>query len=1738
MEFIDNTGHIFSLPSYTEEPIGYEYEENPYTFWIDSDKTSRLSVNNYYSRVINMLYEIPEDETDINEKYSFEISIDSNIYTLLSPVELHDMISGISDIRDYIEIVKPSEGIDIRKKTLTNDDLLVIKTYEPGVLKPRHFLLIPLYILGYAVDEGTWSTNVLVHIKDIENNEDNWTHFTVGGTYIAEHEELYINGRNMGVNLPKDILRAVYQASFINDAFDEELYNIKLKEYLVNYMSLHGERGNFKSALDALKWFGWGDKLSVSKLLKTDNEFQDQYLLDYFSLDTDILNSFSTFRNTTYMAVHLAINHELDEYNEFEFDKFFWGENKPKLEGLLDKLIKKNIGYDLDIPEDREKYWYWTPYFDFTFNELGLKLACLKYYYEKYFLPIHLKIHDASMTHLVFMNDIKMDYQQRQVITMPVMNIGNNSDIEFTGNGIHYFTKQIHWVDDQYNEFKKTDDINDWYIINDTCVNIPVKFKNPGYYNCVLLLERELKSSFNNVLYFNIYISEDDNIVLYDNDEKLNLNLYSFAWSKDNVNYSIYYKGFNKMLSMIPDDVTEFTFKMLYNKANIDQLYINNNTFEETENYVRKYYRDNITSIKNPESEIIYESHFVLNQDSGSEYSNFIIYPKMLNTNKGESKGIYDWVNKNYRLSLLVNNRWYTYDFMLKIPKPDIELGTLQYKYWLNDNNYILHKLHKIDPTHGGDHNIMFLFSNKYLILEECSDYTGYRIVFGYTDNLDEYYALPITAEQYDGLKDYIIKFRNGISDDYEGFFDILSNIFISENDDFLMELETSSDNNDYTGYHVNIDKFNREWNYIDFTNRYLSNFCQISKLTDDEIIFNSYMHDHRLVDTNNINWDTDFYKIIKYNLDNNLQYIDGKYIDNGTFVKYITTPTGQRIYIHNDMLGKPLVISSDILKDGKDILLFKYGYQYFILEETGKNSSVYAIYSGDVFMEEDLLLLEDSKDDEIYADSDVIEKFILTYDSVSDKYIDKNGELYNIYERLHNNTEEIYDRYINDVNITYDNKYLNSLHLFNLCTVEESKKNVLIFNNYIDMTCNGIDFQHDAYDQYNEDSLKFWVSGTPYKSNNPISTEDEGLLSGADTHEPDIYSLYWNNTDSDIHEYPFTKYVYYIHQTPTGEDVTDPERRFTNALYTKYQNPEPTYIAEGIFSSLDDFNNGICNDSISLLDTECPIYKSKEDYQKAINEDNTIDVALYNDISNDCWKFVYKIGMPEYIVKYNIIEYVKKTKEGWKKYTPSANEFKNRTIQGIKIRFKYNEETLVKNRVVYVDEQDIFEENGLYYTYVIFNGIKYKVQVFGSNRIIYYDHRPSEEKKFEVRNQNPAQYWDIVWNDDTNEYDAYNTETGEYEPIDKSLNILTMYWNDEGYYYKNYLIKSLKGNIGTYELDYITGYNNDETDTTAAMIKLKVSVTDKDGNRTIIENNHDRFELDGSEQEVTAFFQIEYDNDDFENKENYFGESGTRNYWIKPNIYKVKTEHIPVKYIMNEQDPTEEPVCVKVNNNIYEYGMNSSEWIIKLYKDFFNESFSIYDIYRKDVDIMLSNLRTVYDAIPQLDMWLDYDFYLMHDHKYWYGIFISRQTCDKIRNTNDLVVKEKTLYIQSKQQDGPLYALDYVKSDKQFLINRMEYIPSNGLNHFNTNDIIVAAVHNNDRLPVNIELGTKWDVIPLTIGNINKYHVNSNSEMTILPINNGDTRYMKGYYNVIVRYSLDRDIQYQYTDKCKIRID
>ena len=186
------------------------------------------------------------------------------------------------------------------------------------------------------------SIEVLEEGRDIERPvfklATEYTPITVGGTFVDECEELIINGQNMGFRFPKDIVKAFYQSSIYNKTVDEKLLKDKMKELLLNYMGIRGECGNFNSMLKSLYWFGWGDKIEISKLLKTDNDFQDQYILDYFTIDNDLKYTYRFFNESNMVSLSLKENAETGIYNLQNWNADFVGEGNPDLENLFDKV--------------------------------------------------------------------------------------------------------------------------------------------------------------------------------------------------------------------------------------------------------------------------------------------------------------------------------------------------------------------------------------------------------------------------------------------------------------------------------------------------------------------------------------------------------------------------------------------------------------------------------------------------------------------------------------------------------------------------------------------------------------------------------------------------------------------------------------------------------------------------------------------------------------------------------------------------------------------------------------------------------------------------------------------------------------------------------------------------------------------------------------------------------------------------------------------------------------------------------------------------------------------------------------------------------------------------------------------------------------------------------------------------------------------------------------------------------
>lgn len=477
MEFIDHTGHIFTQKSYNEYPVGYEFETLPYIFWLNGQYTRNLSIDNYYMLPIRPLIENSRNG-DIK---AVSIKCNSSIFKLIASKRIQEQESLTIEL---------TENSDDFKSELVLDDILQVKDDE--------FTMLPFYVIGNSPEEGTFSTTILISIY-YDNNVQVHCPITVGGVWVDEIEQLQINASNMGVNLPKDIIRAVYQASLVNDKLDTTLYNDKVKEYLINYMTIKGECGSTNSVLNSLKWFGYGDKITIDKLVRTDNELYNQYIHDNLSLNNDMIKGFENFVNTSLFTLVIKENEDIDN-TPFNFAEDFYGENNPNTQSLFDKLVESRY--------DEKDIAFYKPYYDFTIQEMFLKLSCLQYYYQKYFLPVHVGIYSASIQHKEYCNDIKFTIKPFNKICSNLV-ILNDADVnvKFPEDNNIYFYSQPSYIDDLYNEFSDYEYLGNntdmsIYYTNDICFKIPMTITGDDYYRCKIIIKRSdnqliYESSFN-----------------------------------------------------------------------------------------------------------------------------------------------------------------------------------------------------------------------------------------------------------------------------------------------------------------------------------------------------------------------------------------------------------------------------------------------------------------------------------------------------------------------------------------------------------------------------------------------------------------------------------------------------------------------------------------------------------------------------------------------------------------------------------------------------------------------------------------------------------------------------------------------------------------------------------------------------------------------------------------------------------------------------------------------------------------------------------------------------------------------------------------------------------------------------------------------------------------------------------------------------------------------------------------
>ena len=764
MQFIDNTGHIFYQQSYSELPIGYEYETNDYIFWIDDENYCghKLSIDNYYIKPIRALVS--------NKVDKISIKIDSKIFNLISSSSVQQKLSSNNDLSSYIEF---EENSDDFKQTLNTEDIFIIKDDE--------FTIIPFYVVCKSDEEATWNTQILIKVT-YQDRSVEYCPITIGAVFYDESEELIINGKNIGVNLPKNIINAIYQHSIYSDISNDTLYNEKLKEYLMNFMNIKGECGNFNSAINSLKWFGYGDKVKLTKLLKTDNTLLDQYVRDSFDISNDIIDSFKKFNPTAFISLTLLENQEIEDTWSFDFNKDFYGEGKCDFENLFDKLTS----YSKDDIEFYASYYKWT------FEEFAIKLSYLKYFYEKYFLPIHMKIHSSSIERRCYANDIKLTTVPfSKICSKPVLMQESDVTVKFPSTKNQYIYTSKHYVDENFNEFTNTEDLGrlsseNIYYIDDLCIPIKVKFDSiypDKFFDVVYILERNEKPIYESHFSFtkqctfktiSIKLTDEDIITT---DSKANRN--------------------NKNL------ITETIFPSLNEK-----YIVNENGSEET---------------------VIVEVDKIL-----YDYDNFVIVPKIFNSRQN----INYWLEGSYTLHVMCNGKWFDYSFNIKVPEFKMNFGHLEYEY----DNRLARQISSITDEKIDFLSHMYLPSlvdvNNINFPKEVLDYSNKKTLQKFINQYKEgpsissskkyynrihYYKLFDVESgkeiEYDNNQNIIQLYRNFFNDDGSS-----NGIFSIDNDNFHYDMYLMHDdinNESYKGILSDVDlrNFKPYW-YIIFISK------------------------------------------------------------------------------------------------------------------------------------------------------------------------------------------------------------------------------------------------------------------------------------------------------------------------------------------------------------------------------------------------------------------------------------------------------------------------------------------------------------------------------------------------------------------------------------------------------------------------------------------------------------------------------------------------------------------------------------------------------------------------------------------------------------------------------------------------------------------------------------------------------------------------------------------------------
>lgn len=339
IRFVDvNTGNVYNGNA-------------PYIHWFEGKQSVGL---NYDKRFIIL-----------SDKQNVDIQLNSDVFYLVDPSKLLDENKVSKYDKEYYNL-----------KNLKTNTL-----HSTGIPDNSYFIhSFNIIAQGNYVGEITDDLYI--------DNE----HFILGVDFYDENESLSINLANFGAEISNEVQRAIYEKNIDEQKVDYVLMNRKFKELLNEYINILGNKGSYKSLVNALKWFEYGELTNVYEFWKRPEPNKNYLTIKDLSsiANTRTMELLTSNLKTTFIGIGCALNKIKIVDNEIVYE---------------DKYTENLDGNQLlnepnPVLEDNVLLW--------SKEDMSLKMSLLGNFFATYFMPIHLDLLFSTIEKTIYTDTIKL----------------------------------------------------------------------------------------------------------------------------------------------------------------------------------------------------------------------------------------------------------------------------------------------------------------------------------------------------------------------------------------------------------------------------------------------------------------------------------------------------------------------------------------------------------------------------------------------------------------------------------------------------------------------------------------------------------------------------------------------------------------------------------------------------------------------------------------------------------------------------------------------------------------------------------------------------------------------------------------------------------------------------------------------------------------------------------------------------------------------------------------------------------------------------------------------------------------------------------------------------------------------------------------------------------------------------------------------------------------------------------